>query len=37
VPEPRRHQDIEPAGIQLFDAASLVLQAFGAEGGTSAA
>jgi len=37
VPEPRLHQDIEPAGIQLFDAASLVLQAFGVEEATSAA
>jgi hypothetical protein len=31
VPKPRKHYDIEPAKIHLFDAASLVLHAFGAE------
>lgn len=31
VPEPRNHYDIEPAGIHLFDAASLVLHSFGVE------
>ena len=37
VPKPRKHYDIEPAKVQLFDAASLVLHAFDAEENCSAA
>jgi hypothetical protein len=32
VPNVRKHYDVEPARIHLFDAASLVVQAFGVEG-----
>jgi hypothetical protein len=37
VPPPRKHYDVEPAKVHLFDAASLVLHAFGAEENPSAA
>jgi hypothetical protein len=37
VPAPRKHYDIEPGGIHMFDAAALALYAFGVVGDQVAA